>query len=203
MARSFAGAPFTAATLTGAALVTAAITAAIVPLPPAFVERVYSTGVYPSIQRWVTSISNRLPIALIDIMLLLLVVWLVFIAVGIPRLFRAGAGAALRKLVSGVILPAAGLYLWFAILWGFNYRRLPLDAKLSFDSHAVTLDAARSLASIAVRRVNTLHARAHALGWPEDGVVNASLAAAFSTVEHGFGVSGGTVPGRPKHSLLD
>jgi hypothetical protein len=203
MSVRFAGATVAAPALAAVVLVLVAVAAAFVPVSPAFVERVYSTGAYPLLQRSLTSISNRVPIALIDVVLLAGVAWLIFLAVVVRRLFRAGAGPAVRRLIAGVILPAAALYLWFLILWGFNYRRLPLDAKLSFDSRAVTLDAARALASTAVLRINALHAGAHAAGWPEDTVVDRSLASAFSVVEHNVGASGRTVPGRPKHSLLD
>jgi hypothetical protein len=203
MSVRLAGATIATPTLASVALVLTAVAAASAPLPPAFVERVYSTGAYPLLQRSLTSASNRAPLALIDVVLLTGVLWLVFLGVGVRRLFRAGAGRAVRKLIGGLILPAAALYLWFLILWGFNYRRLPLEAKLSFDSRAVTLDAARSLTSTAVLRVNALHAGAHAAGWPEDRVIDRSLALAFSVVEHDVGASGTTVPGRPKHSLLD
>jgi hypothetical protein len=203
MSVQFAGATRATPTVAAAALVVAAVAAALVPLSPAFVERAYSTGLYPVLQRSLTSVSNWAPVALIDVVLLVGIAWLVFLGAGARRMLRAGHGAAVRKLIGGVILPAAALYLWFLILWGFNYRRLPLDAKLSFDSRAVTLDAARSLASTAVLRINALHDNAHATGWPEDGVVDRSLAAAFSSVEHDVGASGTTVPGRPKYSLLD
>ena len=185
------------------ALILAAGAAAVVPLPPAFVERVYSTGVYPVLQRALTSFSNRVPIALIDALLVAAVAWLVFLAAGVGRLFRPGRDRGVRQLAGRVVLPAAALYLAFLFLWGFNYRRLPLDGKLAFDSHAVTLDTARSLASIAVLRANALHDTAHAAGWLEAGLVDRSLASAFAAVERDVGASGTTVPGRPKHTLLD
>jgi hypothetical protein len=185
------------------ALILASGAAAVVPLPAALVERVYSAGVYPGLQRTLTSFSNRVPIALIDVLLLAAVAWLVFIAAGVRRLFLPGRNWSLRQLAGRIVLPAAALYLAFLFLWGFNYRRLPLDGKLAFDSRAVTLETARSLASTGVLRVNALHGAAHAAGWPEAGVIDRSLASAFAAVELDAGGSGTTVPGRPKYTLLD
>ena len=185
------------------ALLLAGAAAAIVPIPPGLVERAYSTGAYPILQRSLTSFSNRAPVALIDVLLLGGVAWLAFLVAGVCRLFRAGQARGVWRLVVRTAMLAAALYLWFLVLWGLNYRRLPLEGKLAFDTKAVTLEAARSLASTAVLRVNALHDNAHATGWLEDRVVDRSLAAAFSSVEHDVGASGTTVPGRPKHSLLD
>jgi hypothetical protein len=197
------GATLKASTFGAVALVLAGAVAAIVPIPPAFVERFYSTGVYPVLQRSLTSFSNRAPVALIDVLLLAGVAWLAFLAAGVRRLFRAGPARGLWRLVVRTAVLAAALYLWFLVLWGLNYRRLPLEGKLAFDAPAVTLEGARLLASTAVLRVNALHDRAHAVGWPDDGTIDASLATAFSVVERDLGASATTVPGRPKQTLLD
>ena len=47
-------------------IVAAAVMAAVVPLPPALVERYYSTLLYPSIQRTLTGLSNLTNLALLD-----------------------------------------------------------------------------------------------------------------------------------------
>ena len=56
--------------IAAAALILGAGAAAVVPLPAAFVERVYSAGAYPVLQRVLTSFSNRVPFALIDVLVL-------------------------------------------------------------------------------------------------------------------------------------
>ena len=50
------------------AVVATALVAAIAPLPPSWVERAYSTTVYPWIQRALTSISNLAPFAVFDLL---------------------------------------------------------------------------------------------------------------------------------------
>lgn len=174
--------------------------AALVPIPPAFVERVYSTGAYPVLQRFLTAFSNKAPFPLIDLLMALGVVWLAVLAVRVRRLFRPGAARRVERLLVGLVVPCAALYLAFLVLWGFNYRRLPLEAKLPFDAAAVTPDAARALADAAVSRLNALHAAAHAAGWAD---VDGSLAVAFAAAAREAGVPGTTVPGRPRRSLLD
>jgi Protein of unknown function (DUF3810) len=203
MSVQLAGATVKVSTVVAVALVLAAVAAAVVPLPPALVERMYSTGAYPVLQRSLTSFSNRVPVALIDVLLLVAVAWLAFLAAGVRRLFRPGPAGGVWQLIGRAVVPAAALYLGFLVLWGFNYRRLPLEAKLTFDPRAVTPEAARALALTAVLHVNALHDGAHAAGWPEEGAVDPSLAAAFSEVEREVGASGTTVPGRPKQTLLD
>jgi len=127
-------------------------------------------------------------------------VWFVVVAIGIKRLFSAGTSPRARRLIASLVLPPAVLYLAFVMLWGFNYRRLPLEDKLQFDGEAVTPAAARSLAAVVVSRVNALHAQAHAIGWDDD---ERSMAAAFASAEREAGASGTTVPGRPRYSVLD
>ena len=178
----------------------AAALAAGVPIAPATVERVYSTGVYPGLQRSLTTLSNRAPFALIDVLLALGAVWLAVLAVASRRLFRPGAPRRVQRLAAGLLLPPAVLYLAFLALWGLNYRRLPLEDKLTFDAAAVTPEAARSLAHAAVSHINALYDVAHAAGWAD---VDASLADAFASAARDAGVATPAVPGRPRRTLLD
>ena len=188
-------------TLAAVGLLLVAGAAAVAPVPPAVVERVYSTGAYPVVQRFLTAFSNQAPFALIDLLMVLGVVWLAVLAAGVRRLFRPpGATRRVERLFVGLVVPCAALYLAFLVLWGFNYRRLPLEARLPFDAAAVTPDAARALAGVAVSRLNALHGGAHAAGWTD---VDASLSAAFALAAREAGAAGTTVPGRPRRSLLD
>lgn len=180
-------------------LVLAAGVAAVAPVPPALVERVYSTGVYPVFQRVLTPLSNRAPFALIDLLIAGGLVWLAFFAIALRRLFRRGERRRVQRVIVCAVLPAAALYLAFLLLWGFNYRRLPLEDKMAFDAAAVTPEAARSLASAVVSRANALYDAAHAGGWEDES----GLAAAFAAAARDAGASGTTIPGRPRRTLLD
>jgi len=186
---------------TFAALVLVAVAgvAAVAPVPPVLVEHVYSTGAYPVLQRVLTPLSNRAPFALIDLLIAGGLVWFAFFALAVRRLFRRGERRRVQRVIVCAVLPAAALYLAFLLLWGFNYRRLPLEDKVAFDAAAVTPEAARSLAAAVVSRVNALHDAAHAAGWEDE----TGLAAAFAAAARDAGASGATIPGRPRRTLLD
>ena len=54
-------------------LVVAAVTLAVAPLRPSWIESWYSATFYPRIERTLTPISNQLPFALLDLLLVVLV----------------------------------------------------------------------------------------------------------------------------------
>src|SRR5262245_37100914 len=97
---------------------------------------------------------------------------------------------------------AALVYLLFLLTWGLNYRRVPLERKLAYDSHVVTSNAAREAARRATSRLNVFFAGAHAQP-AATAPVDPVLAAAFASATREVGAAGTTVPGRPKRSLLD
>jgi uncharacterized protein DUF3810 len=182
----------------------AAVAAAVVPWPETVVERWYSTGLYPLLQRPTTGLSNRVPFALADVALVAAVlVWLFMAAFDMRRSGRRRIVAAFSRIGARTVLFAAAIYLAFLGMWGLNYRRVPLERKLGFDPGALTSAAARSATMAAVAKVNELHARAHAAGWPSSDRIPPVLATAFASVARDLNASGHTVPGRPKHTLLN
>ncbi|HXG56659.1 MAG TPA: DUF3810 family protein [Vicinamibacterales bacterium] len=173
----------------------AALVAAVMPMPARAVERMFSRGLYPALQRGVTRLSDVSPIAILDIAVcVLLVAWSVVIARRARTVGWAGSAghAALDLARAGAVA-----YLLFLAVWGLNYRRVPLEDKLDFDRARLTQQRAFELASEAARRVNTLHADAHALS-----ADRARLAGAFASAEHALGARGTTWVGRPKRSIL-
>src|SRR5262249_9424504 len=89
-------------------------------------------------------------------------------------------------------------------VWGFNYQRLRMTERLPYDASAVTQAESARLASLAVDRVNALHASAHAEGWVGGGAIDPALAGSFGRAARGVGATRrGVVGGRPKRSLLD
>jgi hypothetical protein len=174
----------------------------VLPIPPEVVERWYSTGLYPPVQRAFTSGSNIFPFALFDI--LLIVVPAGLIAGAIRDIYRASdrwraAGRwALRTAVA-----VAAVYLLFLFTWGLNYRRVPLERRLPYDGSVVTTDAARAAAILSTSRLNALFVGAHAQPPDDARSAERTLADAFARATNDLGASGTTVVGRPKHTLLN
>jgi hypothetical protein len=185
-------------------IVLVAASAAWVPTPARLVERWYSNGFYAAIQRPVTSFSNYFPVAAFDLLLLLVLgTWVALLAVDLFGRRRRGPLRVLTRVVWRTVVLAAALYVVFLVVWGLNYRRVPLVERLAFDRHAATPEAARSLAETAVAQLNTLYAPAHAAGWPLPGRIDPPLASALERVHHQMGGRGEVTVGRPKRTLLD
>jgi hypothetical protein len=176
-------------------LIAAAIVCGLVPIPAATIERAYSNGVYPAMQRWITSATNHVPIALLDIAAGVLL--LSSAAVLRARVRRVGA----RRAAAGAALSAAGgtalIYLLFLALWGLNYRRVPLEQKLDYDASRLTRDRAVAFANAAVAQVNARYPAAHASRFEPLRFANA-----FADAQRALGANRVAVTGVPKRSLL-
>ena len=182
-------------------LVAVALLFLLAPLDPSHVERVYSTRLYLQLQPHITALSNRLPFAAFDVILVATVaafVWIVAAAVrGFRRAerWRALGRAGLRLLAVGAVL-----YLWFLAAWGFNYRRVPLLERLELAYDPPTAAVVRMLGEQAVARLNELHAAAHASPFVEPWD-DQQLQRAFHDTQ-GFLGERKAVPGRLKQSLI-
>ena len=171
-----------------------AIAAALVPLPESAVERWYSLGLYPHLQRVVTSVSSILSIALLDVVAIVLLMALVRRMVRAYRL--QGWGAAARAGAWFLAITASAIYLLFLLVWGFNYRRIPLEEKIVFDAQRIEPRHAEQFAQLSVGRVNDLVLRQ---GQEEGDDV---LRAAFLDVLRSLGHGTLPVTAEPKYSML-
>jgi hypothetical protein len=176
-------------------LVVAAVVCAIAPLPPQLVERVYSQRIYPSIQQVLTFSTNAVPIALLDLGIAALSIALVVLLVRRTRRigFRRAGGLTLLT----VLRLCAVLYLAFLLLWGLNYRRIPLEQKLDYEPARITRDAVLLLANRAVAGLNSRYAEAH-----RTRVDLQELSHHFWDAESKLKTGPPTVLGVPKRSLL-
>ena len=129
------------------AIVGLAGAAALVPIAPVVVERWFSTGLYPAIQQSLTPLANRLPFALLDVLIgaaLVAVVALLWQALRNARRSRQ-AGPVLRML-GHLVTAGALVYLVFLLLWGFNYRRVPMAERLLVERGMPAPDAVVKIA---------------------------------------------------------
>jgi hypothetical protein len=182
-------------------IVGAAIAAMFLPGASGLIERQYSDRLYAVVQRVLTRFSNQVPFALLDA--LALTVALAWGALAWRDLRLRGRWRGARAIAARTIVWSAATYLLFLATWGLNYRRVPLQEKLSYDQTAVTPDAVRAAASRAVDRLNALYGRAHVDGWPAPGVVDPALATAFARALRDTRLNAATLPARPKTTVLD
>lgn len=182
-------------------LVAVALLLLLAPLDPADVERVYSTRLYLLLQPPITAISNRLPFAAFDVILVATVAAFAWIVVAAVRGFRRGdrwrapGRAAVRLLTIGAVL-----YLWFLVAWGLNYRRVPLLERLDLANGPPTPAVVLTLGEQAVARLNELHAAAHASPFV-DPWDDQDLRRAFHDTQGLLGPRK-AAPGRLKQSLM-
>lgn len=186
-----------------AGLVALAAVAAVVPVSPARIERLYSRGVYPGLQRVLTGASNMTSLAVLDALIALAAFGALACIVFRIRARRPVRwGRVLLQLAGDATVTAAVVYLAFLAAWGLNYRRVPLRETLEFDQARVTRDALVKLTGLAVEELNRLHAPAHARAWPALDDIQIVLTPDFVAAEGDLGLSGTAVTGRPKRSLL-
>ncbi len=182
-----------------------ALAALVALLPPGAltVERFYSKWLYPILQANLTSLSNRSPIALFDVA----IVVFILIALGIwtwsIRLARKQP--VMRSLWRGLaatLTLLAVVYLWFLASWGLNYARPALESTIKFDASRVTPEAVRALAEYSIERANQSHAAGHAAGFPAIDAAPQALIDALHQVEKELGRPRPTVIAMPKWSLF-
>jgi hypothetical protein len=175
----------------------------VLPLPPHLVERHYADNFYPWLQTNLTSWSNTSGASLFDVLagavvIALLVIW----GRRLRQAWRTRSVQPVLRAVRTTVVAAAVMYLWFAIAWGLNYGREPLEGAIGYQASRVTPAAVRALAGRATSEANRLHAAAHAAGFPEVGDMPAPLVRSLHETERRLGRPRPTTPGRPKRTLL-
>ena len=172
-----------------------AVLCAIVPFPSELVERLYSTTLYLRIQNVLTTASNTIPIAWLDLAVGCLLIAGVELVITRVRTFGA-RHALVRNLVTAAAA-ASWLYLLFLALWGLNYRRVPLERRLDYDRSRLTREAAVTFINTAVDAINGGYALAHETPASDD-----SLAESYADAQIALGAMRLAVPGMPKRSLV-
>jgi len=185
-------------------LVAAAVALAAVPFPAPRVESLYSNGFYPRMAEVIKSLTRWWPVPTLDVLV-------VAAALGLPawwiwRIRAAGAGrrwsGAGRAAIDTVTLAAAVLCA-FELLWGLNYQRVPLTAKLDWDEKRATPLAAQALARSAIEHLNEEAAALQQRPWPAPEQWRAALHQSFQQVLDDLGQRHRFSAVRPRTSILN
>ena len=184
-----------------ASTIATALACLLLPISPLFVERWYSTGLYPVVQRLFTPAANLLPFALFDLITIAAAALAVRAIVRAIRLARQNRNwRPVWTTTVNLATAAAAIYVVFLVCWGFNYRRVPMTARLIIDRGAPNEDTVTALGLQAIEQINALYAAAHAAGdvppWQDE-----QLRAAFDTVQGYLTDAPRAVPGRLKQTI--
>ena len=185
-------------------LTVAAAALFVAPVPAWAVDALYSRALYAWLQGLVTRASNLTPWAVIDVYLagaaLLVLYRLVRLA---GAVWRRGALSAAAEGLKRLVRAAALVVLAFMALWGFNYRRLPLETALD-GGQAATPNAAALEEAVTEAVALAVELRPVAAG--ATPATTADLAAELATPMNAalerLHRAPLAVPGRPKTSIL-
>lgn len=119
-------------------LIALAFFVATVPLPPHALEHAYTDRAYATLNLTFVPLANRVPFALGDLEVALVAA--LVIAGWIAGLRRASEArwVVVLRLIAHTIALAAVITIAFNLLWGWNYRRAPVEARIDYDPSRVT-----------------------------------------------------------------
>jgi len=186
-----------------ALVIVTALVLLLLPLPARFVERFYSNGFYSFLQPVITPVTNFVPFAMVDLLLVIAIAGLpVWWIVRIRRAVRGQRLRAAGRVALDTLALASVVFITFQILWGFNYERLPLRSKLDFDAGRVLPQTLAELRRTVIEQLNT-EAVARRSDWPDESEWRGQLLLSFNEAVSELGNRRGIAAGRPKHTLMN
>ena len=166
-----------------------------------WIEKHYANGAYPPIDRSVRAFTGPVPFCVGDVLFVLAVVWLVAYwtaAVRGARRARAGAvaRAALRTLAALCVV-----FVWFKFSWGYNYLRVPLEAKIVVHDDRTDETTVSAFANRVIDELSRDAPAAHANPL-DDATMKARLVPTFDAATHRLGNIATFAPPRIKPTIF-
>jgi len=182
------------------AIVAALLVKFLEPSAP-WIEKHYSDGAYPTIDRAVRALSGPLPFCAGDVLVALALVGLVrfwYVTLRYPRgSLPVAAGRALLRTVA----IACAIFVWFDLSWAYNYARIPLADKVVVHSARTDEDSVGAFANLVIDRLSRLADAAHREQLP-DGDFARRLAPTFAATIGRLGSHGAFPPPTVKPTLF-
>lgn len=186
------------------AIIIVALVFALVRFPASFIERFYSNGIYPFFQSSFTPVTNLFSFAVVDVLYIALGIGLP--AWWITRIVRAERGRRLKTAASlffHTVVVASSIFTGFQLLWGFNYERKPLVAKLDYDEQRLSSESLRELKRQTIEQLNAEYATARGGAQPGETQWRDQLHNSFNEAVKHLGNRRGIAAAIPKTSLLN
>jgi hypothetical protein len=121
-----------------AALILLAFVVSTAKIPATMFERDYANGAYAWMNATFVPLANRVPFAVGDLEALLVAVLVVGGAIVAFRRAREPRWLTVLQLIAHGAALAAVIAIVFNLLWGWNYRRIPVTARVDYDAARVT-----------------------------------------------------------------
>jgi hypothetical protein len=175
----------------------------LIPWPEWLIEAAYSRGFYPRWQHFLTGVSNLSSVAIVDVLLVGVAAYLVWLVVRfIQRTRERGLTAAAWELARRVVRTAALIGLIFLVNWGLNDRRRPLEQTVRAGNPVtVTTDDIRALAEASIKGTHDTRPADSSIDRSYNSVA-ARLAGPFQLALKQLGMPFQSTIGRPKTSLI-
>ena len=167
----------------------------------AWIERVYSEGVYPWIRRVIAAVTRVVPFSIAEFLLygIVISIALLLLIRLIQLLFTQNGFARLMRSLASILLAGGIVLNLFYVTWGFNYFREPLAQRMELTITSRSVDEleafVRKTAAEARELRATLHETADGVFEPEEsrGTLFLSLRSAYATLHDEIPV----IPGNP------
>jgi len=143
----------------------AALLPRVLRLFPAFVERVYSQGIYPVLHAVLAAVFGTVPFSVAEWLVYALLIFVIvsLIVTLLRALLRRIPWVRFFHFLLTLFLAAAIAFNAFYLLWGFNYIRPALAARLELDVHERSEEELEALCGALAQKAAKLRAQV-----PED-----------------------------------